>query len=81
MSLCECLLASVLGLLPLQLLNTYVGSTVRSMQEVGGTHSYVILAGQIISSVFLMAYLLHKARKELVKHTRVADAEADSNNA
>ena len=82
MNLYECLLASVPGLLPLQLLNTYVGCTVRNMQEVvsNGVYNYVVMTCQIVSSVFLMIYLLRRARKELAKHTRVPDIEADISN-
>ena len=63
--------ASVIGLLPTQLLNTYMGSTVRSMQEVltDRIDGYVILGVQVVFSLGLMLYLLHKARKELAKLT------------
>ena len=73
-----CLLASVCGLLPLQMLNTYMGSTVRSMQEVVADRmdGYIILSAQVIISVFLMLYMLRKARGELAKLTRPVDVES-----
>jgi len=74
----ECLVASTIGLLPLQLLNTYTGSTVRHMQDVVSDRidNYLILSGQLLTSIFLMAYLLRKSRKEISKHSRLTDLEA-----
>ena len=64
-------LASVMGLLPTQILNTYMGSTVRSMQEVlaDRVDGYIILGVQVVFSLVLMFYLLNKARRELAKLT------------
>lgn len=64
-------LASVLGLLPTQILNTYMGSTVRSMQEVltDRMDGYIILGIQVVFSIILLLYLLNKARRELAKLT------------
>lgn len=64
-------LASIFGLLPTQVLNTYMGSTVRSMQEVltDRVDGYIILGVQVIFSIILMLYLLNKARRELAKLT------------
>ena len=64
-------LASALGLLPTQVLNTYMGSTVRSMQEVltDRMDGYIILGVQVVFSLVLMLYLLNKARRELAKLT------------
>lgn len=72
------LMASLLGLLPTQLLNTYMGSTVRNMQEVlaDRMNSYIILGLQIVVSIFLMLYILNKARRELAKLTRNMDMES-----
>ncbi len=71
-------LASVFGLLPTQILNTYMGSTVRSMQEVltDRVDGYIILGIQVIFSIFLMLYLLSKARRELAKLTHKVDVES-----
>ncbi len=72
------LIASALGLLPTQLLNTYMGSTVRNMQEVLAERvdGYIILGIQIIVSIFLTLYILNKARRELAKITRNMDMES-----
>ena len=73
-----CLVASVCGLLPTQMLNTYMGSTVRNMQEVlaDRVDGYIILSAQVIMSIFLMLYLLRKARSELAKLTKQVDLES-----
>ena len=73
-----CLLASICGLLPTQMLNTYMGSTVRNMQEVlaDRVDGYIILSAQVIMSIFLMLYLLRKARSELAKLTQQVDLES-----
>lgn len=75
-------LGSLVGLLPTQLLNTYMGSTVRNMQEVLGNRAdgYILLSAQVIFSVILMLYLLKKARSELAKLTRsdVETGDVDS---
>ena len=73
-----CLIASVCGLLPTQMLNTYMGSTVRNMQEVlaDRVDGYIILSAQISMSIFLMLYLLRKARSELAKLTKQVDVES-----
>ena len=72
-----CLSASILGLLPTQIINTYMGSTVRNMQEVLADRidGYVILSAQIVISIFLILYLLRKARSELAKLSRQVDVE------
>ena len=72
------LLASALGLFPTQLLNTYMGSTVRNMQEVLSERvdGYIILGLQIVVSIFLTLYILNKARRELAKLTRNLDMES-----
>lgn len=65
------------GLLPTQILNTYMGSTVRNMQEVlaDRVDGYIVLTAQIIVSIFLVLYLLRKARSELAKLSRPVDIE------
>ena len=76
------LAASVLGLLPTQMLNAYMGSTVRNMQEVlaDRVDGYIILGIQIIFSIFLTLYLLNKARRELAKLTRSMDIESNASS-
>lgn len=60
------------------MLNTYMGSTVRNMQEVlaDRVDGYIILSAQVIISIFLMLYLLRKARSELAKLTHQVDMES-----
>ena len=62
-------MGSVLGLLPMQLINTYMGTTVRNMQEVlaDRVDGYIILTAQVVMSIFLSLYLIRKARQELKK--------------
>ena len=64
--------ASSLGLIPTQIINTYMGSTVRNMQEVLGNKvdGYIILIAQVLLSIVLTIYLFRKARKELAKLTQ-----------
>lgn len=69
---------SILGLFPTQLLNTYMGSTVRNMKEVlsDRANGYIILIVQIIFSILLSLYLVNKAKKELSKFARPLDVES-----
>ena len=65
----QALMGSVLGLLPTQMINTYMGSTIRNMQEVLADRAdgYIILTIQVIVSIFLSLYLIRKAKQELNK--------------
>ena len=76
------LCASVLGLLPTQILNTYVGSTLRSIREVltDRADAYIILSFQIIVSVLLTLYLVRKARLELTRMNSLVDIEKGEEN-
>ena len=78
----RCLLASVVGLTPTQLLNTYMGSTVRNMQEVlsNKADGYIILSGQIVFSIALVLYIGQKAKKELDKLTSTSNEGAAALN-
>ena len=71
--------ASVFGLLPIQILNTYMGSTVRNMQEVltDRVDGYIILGVQVIFSIGLMGYLLTKARRELARLTKKSEGQGE----
>ena len=77
MSFIKAVIGSVIGLLPTQLINTYMGSTVRNMTEVLSDRAdgYLILLGQVLFSVVLSLYLVQKARQELVKLSRTKDVE------
>ncbi|XP_078046636.1 transmembrane protein 64 [Augochlora pura] len=63
-------LASALGLLPAQIINIYLGSSLRSMQDVLEDRStaatgYIVFCFQILIGVSLMVYVVQKARREL----------------
>ena len=75
----RCLLASSLGLIPTQCINTYMGSTVRNMQEVLGNQvdGYIVMIAQVLFSIVLMVYVVRKARKELAKLTELETEETD----
>ncbi|XP_012283625.1 transmembrane protein 64 isoform X2 [Orussus abietinus] len=71
-------IASALGLLPAQLINVYLGSSLRSMQDVLEDRStaatgYIVFCFQIMVGVSLMVYVVQKARREL----QLALLEAD----
>ncbi|KAH8378907.1 hypothetical protein KR009_001995, partial [Drosophila setifemur] len=71
-------LATLLGLLPAQIINVYLGSTLRSMHEVlNDNHTkltgYISFVFEVICGVFLMAWVVQKARKELSETLMTAD--------
>lgn len=64
------ILASVLGLLPSQTVNAYIGSTLRSMEEVLTNEDtvrtgWLLLAGQLCISVAVGILVVRRARTEL----------------
>ncbi|XP_078606774.1 transmembrane protein 64-like [Branchiostoma floridae x Branchiostoma japonicum] len=62
--------ASTLGLLPTQALNTYIGSSLHSVEEVVDNPSssdYMVLGTQVGVSVLLMVYVVKQARVQLNK--------------
>ncbi|KAG9355500.1 hypothetical protein JZ751_000338 [Albula glossodonta] len=67
-SLPNYLVASTVGLLPTQLLNSYLGTTLRTMEDVIAEQSvsgYFVFSLQIIISIGLMFYVVHRAQVEL----------------
>lgn len=61
-------MASSVGLLPTQLLNSYLGTTLRTMEDVIAEQSvsgYLIFSLQIVISIGLMFYVVHRAQVEL----------------
>lgn len=71
-------IASALGLLPAQIINIYLGSSLRSMQDVLEDKStaatgYIVFCFQILIGISLMVYVVQKARREL----QLALLEAD----
>nr|XP_031546988.1 LOW QUALITY PROTEIN: transmembrane protein 64 [Vicugna pacos] len=68
LSLPNYLMASSIGLLPTQLLNSYLGTTLRTMEDVIAEQSvsgYFVFCLQIIISIGLMFYVVHRAQVEL----------------
>uniref|UniRef100_A0ABI7YNR0 VTT domain-containing protein n=1 Tax=Felis catus TaxID=9685 RepID=A0ABI7YNR0_FELCA len=68
LSLPNYLMASSVGLLPTQLLNSYLGTTLRTMEDVIAEQSvsgYFVFCLQIIISIGLMFYVVHRAQVEL----------------
>lgn len=68
LSLPNYLVASSVGLLPTQLLNSYLGTTLRTMEDVIAEQSisgYFVFCLQIIISIGLMFYVVHRAQVEL----------------
>uniref|UniRef100_G1QAC7 VTT domain-containing protein n=2 Tax=Myotis lucifugus TaxID=59463 RepID=G1QAC7_MYOLU len=62
------LLASSAGLLPTQLLNSYLGTTLRTMEDVIAEQTvsgYVVFCLQVVISIGLMVYVVHRAQVEL----------------
>lgn len=68
---------SIVGLFPTQLLNTYMGSTLRNMTEVLADRAdgYIILGVQVLFSIFLSYYLIRKAKRELAKLSAQAEGK------
>ncbi|XP_019507174.1 PREDICTED: transmembrane protein 64 [Hipposideros armiger] len=67
-SLPSYLMASSVGLLPTQLLNSYLGTTLRTMEDVIAEQSvsgYFVFCLQVIISIGLMFYVVHRAQVEL----------------
>ncbi|XP_064641626.1 transmembrane protein 64-like [Lineus longissimus] len=63
---------SVVGLFPTQLLNTYIGTTLRSMEDVltDDTHTttgYIVFTTQLIITFLLTVYVSRRAKRELDK--------------
>ncbi|KAM8784502.1 LOW QUALITY PROTEIN: transmembrane protein 64 [Rhynchonycteris naso] len=68
LSLPNYLMASSVGLLPTQLLNSYLGTTLRTMEDVIAEQTvsgYFVFCLQIIISIGLMFYVIHRAQVEL----------------
>lgn len=58
-------------------MNAYMGSTLRSVEDVISEHSgnYVILVVQVAITIGLSVYVIRKARKELNKACRESEVE------
>ncbi|KAK3772890.1 hypothetical protein RRG08_024075 [Elysia crispata] len=81
MPLIKYLIASVGGLIPMTLLNCYMGSTLRTMQDLMNDDSnrmkgVFIFGGQILITVILLWFVVRKARIELKKTMDESDKSA-----
>jgi len=72
-------LATVVGLLPTQILNTYLGTTLRSMKDVidNDGDSYIMFMGQLLVSVVLMGFVVRLARTEINKSISANESGKD----
>ena len=79
-SLLKYTLATVVGLLPTQALNTYFGTTLRNIKDVVSNdgESYIIFSFQLLISVVLMVFVTRVARKEINKNLESADKDLES---
>lgn len=73
--------ATLLGLLPAQTINVYLGSTLRSMRDVLNDHKtafagYAVFAVEVLVGVLLMVWVVQKARIEL-SNALLADIGAE----
>lgn len=62
--------ASLLGLLPAQVINVYLGSKLRSIHDVFSDHptaltGYGVFVFEVLVGIGLMLWIVHKARNEL----------------
>ncbi|KAF6101423.1 transmembrane protein 64 [Phyllostomus discolor] len=93
LSLPNYLMASSVGLLPTQLLNSYLGTTLRTMEDVITEQTisgYFVFCLQIIISIGLMFYVVHRAQVELnaaivgcemeLKTSLVKDSQPDASS-
>ncbi|XP_064214518.1 transmembrane protein 64 [Tribolium castaneum] len=74
-------LASLLGLMPAQAVGVYIGTTLRSMQDVledrpASTGTYIFISVQLVVVVVLMLWFSAKARAELMRALAEAEATA-----
>ncbi|RVE47402.1 hypothetical protein evm_008001 [Chilo suppressalis] len=76
-------IATMLGLFPAQLINVYLGSTLRSIHEVlDDSHvtGYIVFVCQILIGVTLMVWVVQKARKELTIAIMAAESISSSSS-
>jgi len=77
------IVASVLGLFPTQCCNVYIGSTLRSMEEVL-TNSDTVLTGwtillvQLVISILVAIFIVKRARVELDRAVLMQSSDMDS---
>jgi len=75
------LAASVVGLFPTQCINVYIGSTLRSMEEVLTNEDtirtgWLLLLAQLVITVIVALFVVRKARRELDRTLQDPDLES-----
>ena len=76
------IIASVIGLMPSQLILCYMGSTLKSMSDVlvndktAKTASFVFII-QLFIAIGVLYYILHAAKNELNKHLDKNESDAN----
>jgi len=75
------ILASVIGCLPSQILNSYLGSTLRSMEEVMYSEEtkktgYIVLMSQVVMMCVVAVFVIRRARLELSRTMVAQEVEA-----
>ncbi|XP_042892088.1 transmembrane protein 64-like [Penaeus japonicus] len=81
------LFATVVGLLPTQILNCYLGTTVRSLDEVVSDSSsatatgWIVFAAQILISICLTLWVVRRAKAELHSTMALQLTDASSSTA
>ena len=70
----RCFAATFFGLLPTQILNAYMGSTLRSMDDVmnGGGSGTFLLLSQVVLAIVVTIYVNHRMKKEVTKVSTAA---------
>ncbi|ELT96891.1 hypothetical protein CAPTEDRAFT_23698, partial [Capitella teleta] len=74
------IMASMLGMLPSQGMHAYIGSTLRSMEEVisdsgSSATAYAVFIGQLLMAVLLLVFVIRRARVEFNKAVQDAEHE------
>lgn len=77
------ILASVIGLIPSQLILCYMGSTLKSMSDVLANEktaqtAYLVFIIQLLIAIIVLYYILNLAKMELEKHMN-KNSNANSN--
>ena len=74
------MLASTIGLLPTQLINCYISSNFRSIQQITdseGGGGYVLVVIQIVAGIALTKFVLKKAKSQLDEALQENSEESD----
>lgn len=78
-SIFKYIFATVIGLLPTQALNTYFGTTLRSIKDVVSNdgESYILFSFQLLISIVLMVFVSRLARQEINKCSELDSEKKD----